>query len=88
MRGTQFGFDLRTSTSPPFDTWATWRGTHVPMKRTFADAHGTPRRDTRAASPPTDPRWGPSAVDIAHIAFQRPFQLAFSPRRLLGTDFA
>jgi hypothetical protein len=32
----------------------------------------------------TDARWGRSAVDIAHIAFQRPFQVAYSPKRLLG----
>ncbi len=86
MRGTQFGFDLSTVASPPFDTWADLVWDDVPMKRTFADGHGTPRRNPGSLTP-TDPRWGPAAVDIAHIAFQRPFQLAFSPRRLLGKDF-
>jgi hypothetical protein len=86
MRGTQFGFDLKTPQTPPFETWADMVWDDVPMRGAFANAHGTPVRNPSLLTP-ADPRWNPSSVDIAHIAFQRPFQVAFSPKRLLGEDF-
>ncbi len=86
MRGTQFGFDLTTPQSPAFETWADMRWEHVPQKRSFAHANGTLQQNPSSLTA-TDPRWSPSAVDIASIAFQRPFQMAYSPKRLLGEDF-
>jgi hypothetical protein len=84
MRGTQFGFDLRTPTSPALLTWADLTWDEVPKDRgRFASARGTP---TALPSQVTDadPKWGVNSADLAAISFQRPFQVAFSPTRLLG----
>ncbi|HMJ03871.1 MAG TPA: hypothetical protein VK506_13075, partial [Conexibacter sp.] len=85
MRGTRFGFDARSDL--PLNTWADLRWDDVPL-----DARGfvvprvvgsRPPRPSRLAGP--DPgEWGRDAADVARIAFARPFQLAFSPKRLLG----
>lgn len=85
MRGAQFGFDGATGVA--LDTWAdlTWadvpldgRGFVVP--RVVGSRPPRPGRLTGA-----DPAaWGRDAADVARISFQRPFQLAISPRRLLG----
>ncbi|HST38954.1 MAG TPA: hypothetical protein VLK58_05580, partial [Conexibacter sp.] len=89
MRGAQFGFDGRTGVR--LETWAdlTWEA--VPL-----DGHGfvVPRRvDAKPPAPnaqdgPDPAVWGRDAADLARIAFQRPFQLAISPNRLLGTEGA
>ena len=85
MRGTQFGFDIKTADSPALSQWTDLTWDDVPMDRgTFAHASGTPPAPTGIAA--GDPRWKVKAIDIAHIAFQRPFQVAFSPKRLLGDD--
>ncbi|WP_067856993.1 hypothetical protein [Nocardia shimofusensis] len=97
MRGTQFGFDVKTPDSPPFDEWADLTWDDVPT-----DGRGFVVPEQRGAAPPTPspnpqpPRpmplheahfakWGSDAADMARIAFQRPFQLAFSPLRMIGT---
>jgi len=85
MRGPQFGFDTRTGL--PLDTWADLTWEDVPL-----DQGGFVVPRVVAGRPPTpgglegpDPgEWGRDAADVARIAFQRPFQLALSPRRLLG----
>jgi hypothetical protein len=84
MRGTQFGFDARTDVA--FRTWADLRWDDVPLARGFV----VPRVvDGRPPTPPElpsadPPAWGRDAADVARIAFQRPFQLGISARRLLG----
>ena len=84
MRGTQFGFDTRTNV--PFKSWADLRWDDVPVARGFVVPrvlNGQP--PTPPERPAVDPpEWGRDAADVARIAFQRPFQLAISARRLLG----
>ncbi|NNN30167.1 hypothetical protein HLK59_07285 [Streptomyces sp. S3(2020)] len=81
MRGTQFGFD--TGGQPAqMASWAdlTWDGVHV-AGGGFATLSRAP------ASPVPAPDlavWGQDAADMARIAFQRPFQLAFRATTLLG----
>jgi hypothetical protein len=85
MHGTQFGFDTRSDLS--LDSWADLTWEDVPL-----DAGGFVVPRVAEGRPPTpaglqgpDPgEWGSDAADVARIAFQRPFQLALSPRRLLG----
>ncbi|WP_248960022.1 hypothetical protein [Sphaerisporangium perillae] len=83
MRGTQFGFD--TGPQPdPMKTWAdlTWNGVTRDAARfvRLGTAPATPR-ELPAGDPPT---WGRDAADMARIAFQQPFQLAFRATALLG----
>ncbi|SNX55705.1 hypothetical protein SAMN06272735_0131 [Streptomyces sp. TLI_55] len=81
MRGTQFGFDAG---SPPGElkTWAdlTWDAVGVP--------EGACVRLDQAPGPPTQqpdaPLWNHDPADMARIAFQQPFQLAFRATTLLG----
>jgi hypothetical protein len=84
VHGTQFGFDTRTNL--PLDTWADLTWDDVPVDRGFVvprSLGGRPPTPGRLQGP--DPaQWGRDAADVARIAFQRPFQLAISPRRLLG----
>lgn len=82
MRGTQFGFD---SGQQPVEmkTWAdlTWSGITVDGAR-FARL--TPPPTTPKSLPAQDPpRWGRDAADMARIAYQQPFQLAFRAATLL-----
>ncbi|GGT03061.1 hypothetical protein GCM10010271_00980 [Streptomyces kurssanovii] len=82
MRGTQFGFD--SGQPVPVKTWAdlTWSGVTVDAARfvRLAPAPATP-----SELPPADPPvWGRDAADMARIAFQQPFQLAFRATTLLG----
>ncbi|MCX5358389.1 hypothetical protein OG864_06740 [Streptomyces sp. NBC_00124] len=82
MRGTQFGFD--TGAQPAqMESWAdlTWDGVQV--------AGGASVLLGRAPATPAPPSpdlavWGRDAADMARIAFQRPFQLAFRATTLLG----
>ncbi|MFB6768192.1 hypothetical protein [Streptomyces sp. NPDC056337] len=83
MRGTQFGFD--TGSQPAqMDTWAdlTWQGVGVEPTRCvqLVAVPGTPTKLT----PPDPPVWARDAADMARIAFQQPFQLAFRATTLLG----
>ena len=72
---------------PRVNTWADLAWEDVPIDaRGFVvprTVEGRPPRPAGLSGP--DPGvWGADAADIARIAFQRPFQLAFSPGRLLG----
>ncbi|WP_431956907.1 hypothetical protein [Nocardia lijiangensis] len=96
MRGTQFGFDVKTENSPEFDEWAdlTWddvpedgRGFVVPEQRGALPPTPSPNPEPPRPLPLHDAhfaKWGFDAADMARIAFQRPFQLAFSPLRMIG----
>lgn len=82
MRGTQFGFD--TGEQGPMETWAdlTWQGLHV-------DLGGYVFLGNAPTAAPTVPAndlavWARDAADMARIAFQQPFQLAFRAATLLG----
>jgi hypothetical protein len=82
-RGTQFGFDIKTADSPPFDTWANLTWDLVPLNNGFAVRRGG---NPPAPNPPNaqDPDWTESdPADFARITFQQPFQLAFSPNMML-----
>ncbi|MBC7272411.1 MAG: hypothetical protein H5T76_27525, partial [Streptomyces sp.] len=83
MRGTQFGFD--TGDQPAeMKTWAdlTWQGVGVEHARCvqLGQVPATPTRLTQ----PDPPVWARDASDMARIAFQQPFQLAFRAIRLLA----
>jgi len=75
MRGTQFGFDLE-ATSDDFTSWSDLLWDDVTR-----DAAGYVRLNTPLRQPnPSggDPAtWGRDAADMARIAYQRQFQLAF-----------
>lgn len=84
MRGTQFGFDSGDQPAE-MKTWAdlTWQGVHVEPTRCVElgrPPSDTPTRFTR----PDPPVWARDAADMARIAFQQPFQLAFRATTLLG----
>jgi hypothetical protein len=81
MRGTQFGFDLPVPGSGPLTSWSdlTWDGVGVPPG-------GFVRLGSNPAGPPPGPDvpvWGGDPADMARIAFQRPFQLAFDAAAML-----
>ncbi|WP_432034536.1 hypothetical protein [Streptomyces antibioticus] len=83
MRGTQFGFD--TGEQPAeMKTWAdlTWQGVRVEPTRCvqLGQVPATPTGLTQ----PDPPVWARDAADMARIAFQQPFQLAFRATTLLG----
>ncbi|MFK4599268.1 hypothetical protein [Streptomyces pristinaespiralis] len=82
MRGTQFGFD--SGPPVPLKTWAdlTWSGVTLDAARCvrLAPAPAVPGE----LSPADPPVWGRDAADMARIAFQQPFQLAFRATTLLG----
>jgi hypothetical protein len=79
MRGTQFGFDLG---STAMESWA---------DLTWTDVTRTTSGFVRVASPPTRQppesagraQWGSESADMARIAFQQPFQIAFQARAWL-----
>jgi hypothetical protein len=82
MRGTQFGFDLGGDGA--LRTWAdlTWDAVRVGAGQFVSVASVPP---TPNALPPDDPAvWGRDPADMARIAFQQPFQLAFAAAVLLG----
>jgi hypothetical protein len=84
VRGTQFGFDLETepregdAKRDSFTTWAdlTWSdvATNNGFVRVAQPPKRAPAKDAGAA------RWGSESADMARIAFQQPFQLAFRVR--------
>jgi hypothetical protein len=85
MRGTQFGFDLKTPDSPALIHWADLTWDDVPLRRSFVDLRPAPASTPRPSQADAgDPVWTPDPIDVARIAFQRPFQVAFSPTRLIG----
>lgn len=82
LRGTRFGFDL-TEPDEGFRRWADLSWDRVPRRGVFAAGRVPPGRRPQPADE-SDPTWSGAARDLAAIAFQRPFQVAFSPRRLVG----
>lgn len=83
MRGTQFGFDSGPQPGE-MKTWAdlTWSAVAVDAARCvrLGPVPGPPTELTQ----PDPPAWGRDAADMARIAFQQPFQLAFRATTLLG----
>jgi hypothetical protein len=82
MRGTQFGFDLPVAGPPLLTSWSdlTWDGVGVApggFVRLGAVPQGPPPG-------PDVPVWGGDPADMARIAFQRPFQLAFDAAAMLS----
>lgn len=96
MRATQFGFDLQVRN--PDGTIAADQGrmaswADLTWARLTVDGGGfvrvTPAPPTPVPGPgdpvPADPAvWGAESADMARIAFQQPFQLAFRARDWLG----
>jgi len=82
MRGTRFGFDL---TEPPqgFERWADLTWDRVPRNGAFVAGRVPDEKRPQPTREP-EPTWSGAARDLAAIALQRPFQVAFSPHRLLG----
>ena len=87
----RFGFgqlDPPPAEMPPFDSWddVAWPGGRVagevPMDRMFAFAGTDLARPSGFVQ--GDPDWNSDATDIARIALQRPFRMAFQSHMLLG----
>ena len=79
MRGTQFGFDLGPT---EMKTWADLTWTDVTLTNGFVRVAPPPARQ-----PPANAglaRWGSESADMARIAFQQPFQIAFRAREWLS----
>jgi len=88
MRGTQFGFDIGPAAT--MKTWAdlTWDAVSLDAGRfvKVTPAPPKPAPPKPGELPRNDPaEWGRDAADMARIAFQQPFQLAFRATALLGT---
>lgn len=84
LRGTQLGFDL--SPGRP-DTWANLDWDHVPVDaRGFLSPRPAPDRPPDGMGGPDLGPWGADSASLARIAFQRPFQVAFSATRMLGEE--
>jgi hypothetical protein len=82
LRGTRFGFD--DGRPLPLDSWADLDWARVPL-----DDRGFVIPRTVGARPPrpedtAGAAWGADAADVARIAFQRQFQVAFSAGMMLG----
>jgi hypothetical protein len=82
MRGTQFGFDL--GAQGPMKSWADLTWDAVPVHANRCVRADTAPTVTPPAGTPDQPVWGRDAADMARIAFQQPFQLAFRAATLLG----
>jgi hypothetical protein len=74
MRGTQFGFDLKPETAE-FDTWADLTWQDVRTTNGFVKVSARPAREPRPGVGVA--RWDKESADMARIAFQQPFQMAF-----------
>lgn len=82
MRGTQFGFDV--SSTEPYLTWSDLGWDRVRTENGFVVAR--PANSPQVPGTPDPAAWpGADPADFARIIFQRPFQVAFSPTRMLGT---
>jgi hypothetical protein len=77
MRGTQFGFDVGT---PPteFRTWADLTWNDLTTTNGFVRVAPSPARQPAPGTGVA--RWGSESADMARIAFQQPFQMAFQAR--------
>jgi hypothetical protein len=85
MRGTQFGFDLPVTGGAPAPALTSW------SDLTWDHVGVLPGGFVRLASAPPGPPPGPDVpvwagdpADMARIAFQRPFQLAFDAAAMLA----
>ncbi|MET9734628.1 hypothetical protein ABZZ79_29525 [Streptomyces sp. NPDC006458] len=83
MRGTQFGFDSGPAPTE-MKTWAdlTWSGLGLDAARCVR--LGTVPGPPTGLTQPDPPLWARDPADMARIAFQQPFQLAFRATTLLG----
>jgi hypothetical protein len=82
MRGTQFGFDL--GAQGPMKSWADLTWDAVPVHANRCVRADTAPTVSPPPGTPDQPVWGRDAADMARIAFQQPFQLAFRAATLLG----
>lgn len=79
MRGTQFGFDLSAA---ELKSWADLTWSDVTTTNGFVRVDRPPRR---APAPDAGvARWGSESANMARIAFQQPFQMAFRAREWLS----
>jgi hypothetical protein len=96
MRATQFGFDLQVrdadgtvaADQTRMSSWAdlTWRRLTLDAGR-FVRVQPAPPTPVPGAGepPPADPpKWGAESADMARIAFQQPFQMAFRAKEWLA----
>ena len=84
MRGTQFGFDIDVVETPPLSGWDELAWPHVPQRDGIVVPRSVPGTAAPTLADPADqPTWRDDPVDLARIAFQRPYQVAFSPGRLV-----
>ncbi|MFI0366925.1 hypothetical protein ACH35V_03545 [Actinomadura sp. 1N219] len=87
MRGTRFGFDdvPESGTPPPLDHWSdlTWADVPVDERGFVVPRHVRGDPPTPEEENGTDPGWGRDAADVARIAFQQPFQLAYRAEEML-----
>jgi hypothetical protein len=86
VRGTQFGFDDPVTGAPlPGPTLDTWDDLTWPQLTLHPNGYVAlnPPPSAKPADTSDLPQWGQQAADMARIAFQRPFQVAFSAARLL-----
>jgi len=82
LRGTRFGFD--DGDPLPLATWADLDWGRVPLDdRGFVIPRMVEDRPPRPRDP-AGAAWGADAADVARIAFQRQFQVAFSAGMMLG----
>ncbi|MFE5942798.1 hypothetical protein [Streptomyces sp. NPDC056480] len=85
MRAAQFGFDKPTDDSPPFASWPDLTWDKVPKVNGFVVPRVVDGLPPTIATPLDPPRWdGLDAADFARILFQRPFQVAFSAKKMTG----
>jgi hypothetical protein len=80
MRGTQFGFDLGTEATE-FRTWADLTWDDLTKSNGFVRVASPPAR--QPAPDAGVARWGSESADMARIAFQQPFQMAFRAKEWL-----
>ncbi|TMR07361.1 hypothetical protein ETD83_01030 [Actinomadura soli] len=87
MRGTRFGFDdvPPFASPPPLVHWSdlTWADVPVDGRGFVVPRSVAGRPPTPTAENGTDLAWGTDAADIARIAFQQPFQLAYRAEEML-----
>ncbi|HKG03118.1 MAG TPA: hypothetical protein VKB03_08040 [Conexibacter sp.] len=85
MRGVQFGYDGGAAASP-LTRWAdlTWEQVPCDARGFVLPSAGDAPQLSGAPAGPDPPVWGRDAADMARIAFNQPFQVAFSPNRMLG----
>jgi hypothetical protein len=87
MRGTQFGFDLPPeppAQPPAMKTWADLTWADLTKTHGFVQVARDPTR--RPPANAGQALWGSESADMARIAFQQPFQMAFRARAWLSHE--